>query len=89
MTKVSENPDVARARHGLRAADDALSKARRAVKEWRSVVNAPPDPKPHHRTNLLSWRQAELEDAIDDLLRASDKCRLALRVMISRHQPVA
>jgi len=47
--------------------------ARRMVavaKEVRKILDAPPDPKPRHRRNLLSWKIVDLKELVDNMQKS-------------------
>ena len=62
--------DKKKARGALNMMEDAARIARRGAKDFRSVMHAPPDPKPRHRKNLLSWRMSAITDAVDAMVVA-------------------
>ena len=53
------------ARAAMNTMELAMRDIQQRIKDTRSILSAPPDPKPRHRRNLLSWRMTEISDAVD------------------------
>ena len=59
-------------------ARSAARNANSAIINLRGIVNAPPDPKPRHRWNLLTWRLSELQSAATQIQVSCDEIETAL-----------
>lgn len=61
---------------------DEAKAAVAAAKAMKSIVNAPPDPNPRHRWNILSHRMGELDSAVENIANTRD----ALNAMLERER---
>ena len=67
------------ARKALHDMEDAMRDAQKRAAEIRRTLDAPPDPKPRHRANLLSWRVGEIGDAVDLIALSRTRLEDAMR----------